>query len=293
MRSQVLWGNLMAGGAGIESYFGYVHAHSDLTCQDYRSRDLWWDQCRHALGFFVDHRVPFQQMENRDALVDRGWCLAGVSGLPAYVIYLASGGGVVLDLGAAPASMMFDVRWYDPRSGGALRSGSIGTVAGGGKRSLGLPPAGPGPGSGLADQVVLVRPAGLPGSVATYGSGCPGSGGRVPLLQVGGAPALGDPSFAIHVTRGLPLAPAAFLVGVARANTALPGGCTLWVDLRSGLLVPAATDGQGAMHLLLPVPYEPGLLGLRACFSAAVIDPGGAWAGIAAFSDAVEVRVGY
>ena len=51
-RINALWGCLLAGGAGNEWYFGYKHAHSDLTCQDWRSRDLWWDQCRIALEFF-------------------------------------------------------------------------------------------------------------------------------------------------------------------------------------------------------------------------------------------------
>ena len=35
----VLWGNLMAGGAGVEWYFGYKFAHSDLNCEDWHSRD--------------------------------------------------------------------------------------------------------------------------------------------------------------------------------------------------------------------------------------------------------------
>ena len=34
----------MAGGAGIEWYFGYKHPHSDLTCQDYRVREKMWQQ---------------------------------------------------------------------------------------------------------------------------------------------------------------------------------------------------------------------------------------------------------
>ena len=55
----------MAGGAGNEWYFGYKHAHSDLTCEDWRSRDLWWDQCRIALAFFEKH-LPFWEMASDD-----------------------------------------------------------------------------------------------------------------------------------------------------------------------------------------------------------------------------------
>ncbi|MEM1062962.1 MAG: DUF5060 domain-containing protein, partial [Planctomycetota bacterium] len=41
-RKNALWGTLMAGGWGNEYYFGYGHAHSDLTLEDFRSRDDWW-----------------------------------------------------------------------------------------------------------------------------------------------------------------------------------------------------------------------------------------------------------
>ncbi len=45
-RKNGLWGAMMAGAWGTEWYFGYEHPHSDLSCQDYRSRDLFWDQGR-------------------------------------------------------------------------------------------------------------------------------------------------------------------------------------------------------------------------------------------------------
>ena len=51
VRHHALWGNLMAGGAGVEWYFGYSYPHSDLTAQDWRSRDQMWDYTRYALEF--------------------------------------------------------------------------------------------------------------------------------------------------------------------------------------------------------------------------------------------------
>jgi len=46
-RKNGLWGNIMAGGAGVEWYFGYKHPHSDLTCQDYRtSAAMHWNSSR-------------------------------------------------------------------------------------------------------------------------------------------------------------------------------------------------------------------------------------------------------
>ena len=73
-RINALWGTLMAGGAGVEWYFGYKHAHSDLSCQDWRSREKMWDQSRLALDLFAGRidgidRVPFEKMQPKDRLV--------------------------------------------------------------------------------------------------------------------------------------------------------------------------------------------------------------------------------
>ena len=71
-----LWGTFMAGGCGTEWYFGYKHPHSDLTCQDWRSRDKFWDQGKIALGFFYKNDVPFWKM--RPSLTKSGdWALSG------------------------------------------------------------------------------------------------------------------------------------------------------------------------------------------------------------------------
>eukprot|EP00179_Madagascaria_erythrocladioides_P006259 CAMPEP_0198323710 /NCGR_PEP_ID=MMETSP1450-20131203/11880_1 /TAXON_ID=753684 ORGANISM="Madagascaria erythrocladiodes, Strain CCMP3234" /NCGR_SAMPLE_ID=MMETSP1450 /ASSEMBLY_ACC=CAM_ASM_001115 /LENGTH=51 /DNA_ID=CAMNT_0044027441 /DNA_START=69 /DNA_END=220 /DNA_ORIENTATION=- len=41
----------MTGGT-TESYFGFSYECSDMTCENFRSRDIWWDQCRYAKEFF-------------------------------------------------------------------------------------------------------------------------------------------------------------------------------------------------------------------------------------------------
>jgi Domain of unknown function (DUF5060)/Putative collagen-binding domain of a collagenase len=144
-RKRVLWANLMAGGAGVESYYGYETCAGDLGAQDHRTRERWWDQCRHALELMRE--VPFWRMESRSDLVSSGKCLAGED---HYVVYLPGGGSTTLDLSGARGR--FEVRWYDPRAGGPLRPGSVTTVEGGARRSLGDPPA-----RARADWVVLVR----------------------------------------------------------------------------------------------------------------------------------------
>lgn len=139
IRKQTLWGNLLAGGAGVEYYFGYLLAENDLVAEDFRSRDKSWDYCRFALGFFRDNRIPFWQMEGSPA-VD-GKFLFSKKG-EVYLLYLPNGGPASLDLSEAKGNL--SVTWFNPRAGGALRKGTVSSVRGGTKQAdLGAPPDSP------------------------------------------------------------------------------------------------------------------------------------------------------
>ncbi|MAT71547.1 MAG: hypothetical protein CMJ58_18725 [Planctomycetaceae bacterium] len=154
VRRQTLWGTLMGGGAGVEYYFGYLLPQNDLICENWRSRDAAWDDCRRALEFFHNCQIPFWDMEPADELVgnpqhdNRCYCLACDGHI--YVIYRPNLQPVTLDL--RDADGRFSIRWYDPRNGGALASGSVETIAGGGKSDLGAPPQEP-----AEDWVVVVQ----------------------------------------------------------------------------------------------------------------------------------------
>ena len=143
IRKLTLWGNLMAGGAGVEYYFGYALPENDLVCEDFRSRDKSWDFCRIALEFFPANRIPFWEMSNADALIgnekndNRKYCLAKAG--EVYLIYLPNGGTTDLDLSGADGT--FNVSWFNPREGGALQAGTVQQVKGGGKVSLGDAPS--------------------------------------------------------------------------------------------------------------------------------------------------------
>ncbi|MEM6884596.1 MAG: DUF5060 domain-containing protein [Verrucomicrobiota bacterium] len=156
MRWMTVWGNFMAGGAGIELYAGYNNPQSDLTLDDFRSRDRMWDYCRHALTFFTDH-LPFDEMENANSLIGNGpnsnskYCFAKTG--EVYAIYLPNGGSTSLDLSGTSGT--FDVRWFNPRDGGALQTGTAASVAGGGMVSTGYAPS-----QVNEDWVVLVRSSG-------------------------------------------------------------------------------------------------------------------------------------
>ena len=153
IRKQTLWGNLMAGGAGVEYYFGYQLPQNDLACEDWRSRDKSWDYCRFALEFF--RQIPFWEMTNANHLAGNHandsskYCLAKEGEI--YAIYLPTGGTAQLDLGLAVGE--FEIRWYNPRKGGELiKSKPAKVKTQGGKLELGPPPE-----ETEEDWVLLVR----------------------------------------------------------------------------------------------------------------------------------------
>ena len=143
VRKLTLWGNLMAGGAGVEYYFGYQLPENDLVLEDFRSRDKSWDYCRIALEFLSDNHIPLGDMANADALVgnpkndNSKYCLAKESEI--YLVYLPIGGTTEIDL--TKASGDFKVLWFNPRSGGELIASDVKQVRGGASATLGPPPA--------------------------------------------------------------------------------------------------------------------------------------------------------
>ena len=159
-RHKVLWGNLMGGGAGVEYYFGYSREHDDLESESWEARDQMWKYNKHALNFFYKY-LPFWQMAPSDALVGNAgnsnslFCFAKKG--EVYAVYLPTGStAFTLDLESNTGS--FEVKWYDPRNGGALMNGSVASVSGGGKKSLGTPPN-----NANLDWVILVTKAGTGG----------------------------------------------------------------------------------------------------------------------------------
>jgi hypothetical protein len=140
-RKQALWGNLMAGGAGVEWYFGYKYAHMDLNCEDWRSRDRMWDQTRHALEFFQKH-LPFWEMTPADGLAQGAEAYVLAKPGQVYAVYLPKGGTVKLNLEKLNLEAgNYSVDWYNPRTGGALAKGAVKSVPGGAAAEIGAPPA--------------------------------------------------------------------------------------------------------------------------------------------------------
>ncbi|MDX2432411.1 MAG: DUF5060 domain-containing protein [Bacteroides sp.] len=142
IRKQTLYANLMAGGAGVEYYFGYKLPENDLIAEDFRSRDKSWGFAKIALDFFGEN-IPFQDMQNADALIgntdgDKGkHCLAQEGKI--YLIYLAYEKTTSLDLTGTKGS--YKVKWFNPRTGGDFQATDIKKVKGGKLVELGMPPS--------------------------------------------------------------------------------------------------------------------------------------------------------
>ena len=154
-RTKGLWGNLMAGGGGVEWYFGWQNNSpaSDLSAEDWRLRDSMWRQSRLAIDFLGT--LPLEAMQPAgDATVGAADYVLAQPG-EVYAIFLPSGGStrLVLDDHDGP----FSVRWFDPRNGGELQAGSKRTIWGGEVQQVG-----DAPGDAAArgrDWVCLVRRA--------------------------------------------------------------------------------------------------------------------------------------
>lgn len=137
IRHKVLWGNLMAGGAGVEWYFGYKFDNNDLTCEDWRSRDNLWNQTAHALAFF-DKYIPFKTMQSKDDLTDNPKDYVLAQDNVIYAVYLPEYKKTKLNL--TKCSGKFSVAWFNPRNGGVLQTGNVKTLVGSKKSSIGKPP---------------------------------------------------------------------------------------------------------------------------------------------------------
>lgn len=111
VRIHALWGNLMAGGAGCEWYFGYKYAHNDLNCEDWRSRDIMWDQTRYALQFF--ETIPFTEMMPADELLSHSNAYAMAASDGVYAVYLWEKDSVTLQVDPG----RYRIERFNPRTG--------------------------------------------------------------------------------------------------------------------------------------------------------------------------------
>ena len=98
---------------------------------------------------------------NQPVLGDN-WCLA-TNDRSTHVLYVPNTRNAPRITLQGNSNARFNVRWYNPRSGGRLQIGSVRSVPRGNRRNLGLPPGG----SSNDDWVVLLRRTGGNGGPTT------------------------------------------------------------------------------------------------------------------------------
>jgi len=130
LRRHVLWGHLLAGGAGVEWYFGGRFHSNDVSAEDWRTRHNLWSQTRHALEFFEQY-LPYWNMGECEGAVWRRdvYCL-GTPG-EIYAFYMPGRGSAMMGLPENDTGG-YTVAWYDPKTGGNLQIGSVSTLGFGG-----------------------------------------------------------------------------------------------------------------------------------------------------------------
>ncbi|WP_299437832.1 carbohydrate-binding protein [uncultured Aquimarina sp.] len=119
VRHQVLWGTLMAGGAGVEYYYGYSTGQTDLTAQNHRSRDGKYSDASRALLFFNSYlQDNLTTMVSSDGVTsdNNDYVLAKAG--EVYAIYRPNGGSTGLSLPSGNGE--YNVQWYNPRGGNGL-----------------------------------------------------------------------------------------------------------------------------------------------------------------------------
>jgi hypothetical protein len=136
VRKYVLWSNLMAGGGGVEWYFGYNYPDNDLGCENWRSREIMWDQTRYALDFFQLH-LPYWIMNSRDDITpdEKDYCFVLEGEI--YAIFIPAGATAKLDLSGQKGD--YEINWFNPAKGGRLERGTKTLVSAGEMVDIGLP----------------------------------------------------------------------------------------------------------------------------------------------------------
>ena len=128
--------------------------------------------------------------------------------------------------------------------------------------------------------------------VAPYGAGCSGATG-VPGLGELGQPTPGNADFGLQVRNAPPAGAGVMLVSPSPHSLSLGGSCTLLVDPAASVAVPMVANQGGFVKFSLPLPTSLWAhRGASLFFQAVTLDPQGSFAGFAAFSNGLRVRIG-
>ena len=133
----------MGGAAGMEVYLG---KGEDLRIEDYRKYQAYYELMNHAKNFFTNSEIPFQELEPQITENANAWKLSAND--EVFVYYLRDGGEGELKL----PSGVFEIHWFNPRTGAWSQNEALKQVSGEEKTSLGKAPSEPN-----LDWVIMVK----------------------------------------------------------------------------------------------------------------------------------------
>jgi hypothetical protein len=136
-----IWG---VGGNAAWVWKSFLRGHNPIFMDPYdgsilgKPADPAWEPLRRAMGQArrLAEQVNLAAMTPTPAIASTGYCLANAG--KEYVVYLPEGGTVTVDLSAAAGDLA--AAWFDPATD---RTTAAGPVAGGARRDLQPPFAGP------------------------------------------------------------------------------------------------------------------------------------------------------
>jgi len=126
IRHEILYGALMAGGAGVEYYYG-SGGTGDLNNQNHRDRGVAYEQAGHAIKFFQEYFQDYLiGAESDDRLTGDSDDYVFANEGRAYAVYLPNGGSTSLSLPSGNGN--YNVQWFNPRSGDLGSASTLGNT---------------------------------------------------------------------------------------------------------------------------------------------------------------------
>ncbi len=130
---------------------------------------------------------------------------------------------------------------------------------------------------------------GVRGAATPFGTGCAGGAG-VPSLAAVGPPIVGNRDFALELGSAAPSSTVLIGLTDAAIHQPLPGGCALY--LPSVTIYATQSSAAGLGRIGTPIPLDPALSGVTVFAQGFVLDPQGAFLGLAAFTQGLAIRIG-
>ncbi|WP_298496587.1 DUF5060 domain-containing protein [uncultured Algibacter sp.] len=126
-----LWACITAGAAGIH----YYSHNGDITVDNYTLHTAFYQRMKYAKDFFENNNIPFWNLTNNDSNISNGYLLT--DNKDYYIAFLPNGGTTNIDVSGTGT---YQIKWFNPRSGGKLQNGSISKISAGKKIAIGNAP---------------------------------------------------------------------------------------------------------------------------------------------------------